>query len=78
MSEARSPKALEYLRKAERCAALAQQVEDSHLRSLYRQIVGQWQDMAEDAERLERLSRELETEMARLEAAQRRSDEPPT
>jgi len=75
MTEVRSPKT-EYLRNAERCAALAAKAEDLQLRNLYRNLVGQWQDIAEQAEHLEKTAHELEAEMIKLEARQSRSEPP--
>jgi vacuolar-type H+-ATPase subunit I/STV1 len=72
MSEARSAKALEYLSNAERCAALAEKAQDSQRRNSYRELVGQWQDMAKQAERMDEAVRELKAELAELQVAERR------
>ena len=52
---------------------MRKQQEDLELRILYRNLVEQWQDMAEQAEHLEKMAREFEAEMEKLEPTQRRS-----
>lgn len=72
MSEARSGKALEYLNNAERFAALAEKAQDLQRRSVYRELVNQWQDLAKQAERMEGAVRGLKAELARLKAGEHR------